>query len=182
MTETSTVGVDPNNPTGAAAVPAAANSPAKEEGSNATVPKSRFDEVYGELKTEKERARIYKEALDQSKSTTEEEKKLREQTEARVRETEQAAYKANALRGINPIAAQMVDELGATFVGNSQDEYDTWAKTMETKILPKLSSKASIDGNRSVDEPTEITPEIIQSWPQEKRLEYLRKTLPRVES
>ena len=143
-----------------------------------TVPKSRFDEVNEAKKAAEEKARIYKEALDQNKNATEEEKALRQQAEAQVHASDQAAWKANALRSINPLAAQTLESVGAAFDGNSQEEYVTWAKTMEAKI--PTTSKASIDGNRSNDEPTVITPELIASWPNAKRLEYLEKTLPKV--
>lgn len=168
-------GGDPSTPN-AADTSATVKAP---EVAETTVPKSRFDEVYEAKKASDEKARIYKEALDQNKNATEEEKKLREEAEARVRATEQVAWRANALRGVDPRAAAMIDGLGAQFLGNSQEEYMTWAKTLESKVLPELSSKASVDGNRSNDTPTEITQEVIDAMPPKERLAYLSKVLPR---
>src|SRR3990167_9701677 len=79
------------------------------------IPKSRFEEVLSQKKSAEETAKVYKDALEQSKKEAADANKIAEEVEARVSGIQKDAWKERALRSINPDAARLADEVGATF-------------------------------------------------------------------
>ena len=158
-------------------VPPISEQKSKEE----LIPKSRFEEVLSQKKSAEETAKVYKDALDQSKREAADANKIAEEVEARVAGIQKDAWKEKALRSIDPNAARLADEIGASFSGNSEEDYIQWAKGLENKILPKLAKdNSTIDGSRSGENATEITPAILAKMTPEQRIAYAEKVLPRV--
>lgn len=146
------------------------------------IPKIRFDEILSQKKTAEETARVYKDALEQSKKEAADAVQIAKDVESRVGEIQKSAWKEKALRSINQEAARLADEVGANFSGNTEEDYVQWAKSLEGKILPRLAkeNKSGIDGNRSGDNATEITPDILKKMTPEQRIAYAEKVFPRV--
>lgn len=146
------------------------------------IPKSRFDEVNSKYKSAEERAELYKSRYEESQANTEEEKAKRIETENQAVEIEKRAWKSDALRSINPQVANILETSGATFEGNTSEDYNNWAKQKETELSPMLKeSKANVDGNRPIDGSVKITDEQLAKMSPEERIEYRNKTMPRFE-
>ncbi len=158
-------------------VPPISEQKSKEE----LIPKSRFDEILSQKKSAEETAKVYKDALDQSKREAADANKIAEEVETRVAGIQKDAWRERALRSINPEAARLADEIGATFTGNTEEDYIQWAKTLENKILPRLAKdKSTVDGSRSGENATEITKEVLAKMTPEERIAYAQRVYPRV--
>jgi len=82
------------------------------------IPKSRFEEVLSQKKSAEETAKVYKDALDQSKREAADANKIAEEVEARVAGIQKTAWKERALRSIDPNAARLADEIGARLLAD----------------------------------------------------------------
>lgn len=173
MTETITT-PDTTGTTNATGTPP--QTPKNEE----SIPKSRFDEVNSRMKSAEERAEMWKQRAEEFSKENEDAKGKFESLAQELKDKDRQVWKSNALAKIKPQVAKIANEMGVSFQGETQEEYDVWASGLEQKLAPYLKESATgVDGNRAGDFSTTITADELAKMTPEKRLEYGRKTLPR---
>jgi len=153
----------------------------KNEGN--TIPKSRFDEVITQKKAAEERAEMWKSKAEEFSGENEEYKNKFESVNEELRDKDRQVWKSMALAKVNPNVARIASEIGVSFTGESQEEYDAWAGGLEQKLAPHLKEgdRSDVDGNRAGDAPTTITYEELMKLSPKERLKYTNSVLPRAE-